>query len=299
MLKKMLCVLLSSMILVMPLAAQSRTTIAVLELKGSGMSAAEAEVLTNRLRSNLVNLGLYDVVDRGHMDTILNEQGFQQSECTSTECAVEVGQLLGVQKMISGSVGKFGKIWTMDLNLLDVETSGIDRTATYDYYGEIENLLLEGVRVALYSLLEIEESPEPSPVVVQTQPEPEPERPAVQPQPRQETPPEEQSTEESIVPQPEEQEEVVAQAPEPEGEPDTAPQQQAEEKPTTPQPQISKTQQKPDIHVEPMTSKKKGKAWLWLVVAAVAGGAGAYFATQSGGEETTSLPDASSIWPPR
>lgn len=292
MFRKMLSVLLSTIIIVAPIASQTRT-MAVLQLKGNGLSESEAEVLTNRLRSTLVNLGRFEVVDRSHMDTILREQGFQQSECTSTECAVEVGQLLGVQKMISGSVGKFGKIWTIDLNLLDVATSGIERTSTYDYYGEIENLLLEGVKVALNRLLEIEE---PKAVAETTlpkttvQPAPEP-PPQVQTQPQLQTQPAE--------PQPQQQ---IAQQQQPPSQP-PAPaiqQTQPQVEPKT-QPQIvQQAEKKPDANIPPMKdTRKKGKKWIWIVVALAAGGAGAYFATSSGGGETANLPDASGIWPPR
>ena len=38
------------------------------------------------------------------MEQILVEQGFQQSGCTTNECMVEVGKLIGVEKIVSGSI---------------------------------------------------------------------------------------------------------------------------------------------------------------------------------------------------
>jgi len=75
------------------------------------------------------------------MDEILTEQGFQQSGCTTTECAVEVGKMLNVQKMVSGTIGKLGRTWTMDIALIDVETSHIEKSFFQDYKGEIDALL--------------------------------------------------------------------------------------------------------------------------------------------------------------
>ena len=55
------------------------------------------------------------------MGEVLKEQGFQQSCCTSNECVVEVGQLLGVQQMISGSIGKVGDIFTVSVRIIDIK----------------------------------------------------------------------------------------------------------------------------------------------------------------------------------
>ena len=57
------------------------------------------------------------MVERNQMEEILNEQGFQQSGCTSAECAAEVGALLGVQNMVSGSFGLLGNTYTIDAKL--------------------------------------------------------------------------------------------------------------------------------------------------------------------------------------
>lgn len=134
------------------LFAQPKNTIAVLSLDAHGISGSEADVLATRLRSLLVNLAKYDVVDRSRMEDILKEQGFQQTGCTSDECLVEAGKLLGVQKMLAGSIGKFGTVYTLDLRIIDVETGRIESSSSYDYQGEMENLLTEGVETALRQL---------------------------------------------------------------------------------------------------------------------------------------------------
>ncbi|MDP8288062.1 MAG: CsgG/HfaB family protein, partial [Candidatus Electryonea clarkiae] len=67
----------------------------------------------------------FRVIERNNMEDILTEQGFQFSGCTSDECAVEVGQLLGVQQMIAGSISKLGELHTVSLRLIDVETGEV------------------------------------------------------------------------------------------------------------------------------------------------------------------------------
>lgn len=127
---------------------QDRDSYAVLDIEGRGISIIEANSLTDRLRSYMVQTNVVTVVERGAMQQILQEQDFQLSGCTSDECAVEVGQLLGVTKMVSGSVGKFGATFTIDLKIVDVETGEIERSVIRDYRGELDGLLGEMNTVA-------------------------------------------------------------------------------------------------------------------------------------------------------
>jgi len=127
-----------------PLFSQekSKTNIAVIDLGSrGGLSQSEIGTLTDRLRSLLVRTNAFNVVDRGRMEEILAEQGFQMTGCTSAECAVEAGQILGVEEMITGSIGKIGQLYTIDIILIDVGTSQIIKSITRDYRGEVEGLV--------------------------------------------------------------------------------------------------------------------------------------------------------------
>jgi TolB-like protein len=123
--------------------SQNKIPVAVLEFKASGgISADEASILANRFRGILVNTDKFEVVERDQMSTILKEQDFTMSDnCNSQECAVQIGQLLGVKQMIAGSVGKLGQTWTIDLRLIDVEKGKIVQSLSRDHKGEIDGLL--------------------------------------------------------------------------------------------------------------------------------------------------------------
>ena len=128
----------------LPIYAQTtegKQTVAVLEFEGRGISQLESKTLTDRLMSEMVNTNAVIMVERNQMDEILNEQGFQQSGCTSSECAAEVGALLGVQNMVSGSFGKLGNSYTIDAKMFSVETGATIRTVSKTYKGAVDNLL--------------------------------------------------------------------------------------------------------------------------------------------------------------
>ena len=128
--------------------AQAKESYAVLDLEGRGISALEAATLTDRMRSEMVKTGAVTVVERGQMQTILSEQDFQMTGCTSDECAVEIGQMLGITKMIAGSIGKIGSTFTVDLRTINVASGAIENTMTRDYRGEIDGLISEIERIS-------------------------------------------------------------------------------------------------------------------------------------------------------
>ena len=119
--------------------------LAILDFEGIGISDSEARVLSNRLGTQMVQIGRYQVIERGQMEQILQEQDFQMTGCTSDECAVEIGQLIGAQQMLAGSFGKLGDVYTIDMRIIDVETGRILRTTSFDVEGSIQRLLSEGL----------------------------------------------------------------------------------------------------------------------------------------------------------
>ena len=83
-----------------------------------------------------------ELVERSKRDEILKEQGFQQSgACDEGKCLVEAGQMLGVQKMVGGTIGKLGMMYVVELRIMDVKTGEIDQAFSRKYSGDVSNLL--------------------------------------------------------------------------------------------------------------------------------------------------------------
>ncbi len=137
-------------------SAQEKPTLAVLEFDGFGISAQEVAALSNRLRTNLTQLGTYRIIERGLMQQILLEQDFQLTGCTSDECAVEIGQLLGAQFMLAGTIGKVGSTWTIEMRIVNVQNGEVIRTASYDTRGEVDIVLTEGMGAAARKITGVE-----------------------------------------------------------------------------------------------------------------------------------------------
>ncbi len=147
----------------------NKPTIAVIDFEGFGVAEPEVATLTDRFRANLAQVGPYTLIERGVMEQILQEQDIQLTGCTTDKCAVEVGQLLGTQFMLAGSIGKVGSTWTVNMRVINVETGAIEKTAFYDTQGAIDLMLTEGMEAAAKRIAIIEDaiSAVPSPVTVE------------------------------------------------------------------------------------------------------------------------------------
>jgi hypothetical protein len=82
------------------------------------------------------------------MNKILKEQKFQMTGCVAQECKVEAGQILGVGKIVSGSVGIVGKTYYLTLLLIDVRTGKVELSAEDECRCEIDELLGSTKRLA-------------------------------------------------------------------------------------------------------------------------------------------------------
>jgi LPXTG-motif cell wall-anchored protein len=122
-----------------------KLNIAVLEFEArGGVSKEDAASLSDAFQGQIIETGEFIVVDRNRIRSILQEQGFQQSEaCSQVECIVEVGKILKVEKMFAGTIGKVGKIYTINIQVIDIATAQIEQNKSRRHEGAIEDLLTE------------------------------------------------------------------------------------------------------------------------------------------------------------
>ena len=122
---------------------ETRPTVAILDFEGQDISVQEVQTLTERMRTEIGNTNAVRLIERKAIESIMAEQGLAQSGCVTDECAAEVGQLLGVQFMINGSIGRIGESYTIDVKMFSVETGATERSSNVTHEGDIEGLLVE------------------------------------------------------------------------------------------------------------------------------------------------------------
>ena len=131
----------------------AQTTIAVFDFSNNGVSTYEVRTLTDRLRTELVGISDFIIVERGKIDEILKEQKFQLSGCVD-DCLLEVGKILGASSIIIGSIGKVGNIYTISARMVDAESGEIKKAISYDSDYNIGNLLKYGMQECAYRLMD-------------------------------------------------------------------------------------------------------------------------------------------------
>ena len=108
-----------------PVVTRRMANLAVADLEAQGVSGTDAAVIGDVLRNRLINAGGLHVVEKKNMDKILTEQAFQQTGCTSQECAVKLGKLLNVQGMVVGSFGKLLGRYIVSVRVVEVESGSV------------------------------------------------------------------------------------------------------------------------------------------------------------------------------
>jgi len=107
-------------------AAERPYAVAVMPLSVQGSDSASGGTYAEVIADELLKSGTVRVLERSQMERILKEQGFQQSgACDASECAVEVGRLLGIERMVVGSVGRVGQSGIFTLRAVDVGTGEV------------------------------------------------------------------------------------------------------------------------------------------------------------------------------
>ena len=110
------------------LADFDKTKIAVLDfgIQGKGFETEDmGKIVAEWLTTAFVKAGRFDVIERRMLKKILGEQQLGLSGALDSSSVSKLGQLLGVQVIISGSVMKFQDVLEVNARIIDVESASI------------------------------------------------------------------------------------------------------------------------------------------------------------------------------
>jgi TolB-like protein len=106
-------------------AGGGKPTLAVADFSPQDVSAGNAAIIAELFRTEMVKGGTFDVVEKANMEKILAEQAFQQTGCTSQECAVKLGKVLNVRFLVVGSFGKLMDSYILNIRVVEVQTAKV------------------------------------------------------------------------------------------------------------------------------------------------------------------------------
>src|ERR1035437_4302432 len=90
-------------------AAAQKPTIAVLNIDSRIDMIKADQTMANMVRLELEKTGQFIVMDRYEVADVIAKNKIDAANCLSKSCVVQTGKLLGVNKMLSGTIEQMGE----------------------------------------------------------------------------------------------------------------------------------------------------------------------------------------------
>jgi hypothetical protein len=133
--------------------AAQKTKIAVLSMKCErGMDESLVGILNELLLTEFEKTGKYEVISDTDLNSILRlEQKKRLLDCTDITCLSEIGGALGVEKMVSASIGRVGDYYLINMKLINVRGIKVEKRINRKVEGE-ENELIGAMEASVRDL---------------------------------------------------------------------------------------------------------------------------------------------------
>lgn len=136
--------------------AKKKQRIAILDFQNKGgVSAEEASIISQRVRAYLSQSNEYEILERQEVQSLLREQGFQQSLYTQCEedCADRIGKLLNADALVMGGVSHIGPLYVISARLVDLDKGTIVKEVFADCACELQTVLSTSTQAIAQQLL--------------------------------------------------------------------------------------------------------------------------------------------------
>jgi hypothetical protein len=136
--------------------AQNKPNIAVLNIDSKGL-INDAQEMGYLVRLELEKTGTFSVMDKYEVNDVVKANGVDISNCYSKTCLTETGKLLKADKMLSGSVERFGEKIVVALRIIDVASGTVEKSQATEYLNlpEIQKM----VSISVKKIVGIEPDP--------------------------------------------------------------------------------------------------------------------------------------------
>ena len=104
------------------------------------MSDEDIALYTGLLRLELHQTKSFILVERIQLNEILNEKNYDKMDCNSSECAIEIGRLVGIKKVITGSFKVVADTCLIAGQLINIETKEPEISSERTYIGKLEDI---------------------------------------------------------------------------------------------------------------------------------------------------------------
>ena len=130
---------------------QDNQTIAILDIDAINTLYKGTEI-TRLLRLEAKKLKKEMILDVYDMKEIFAENNFNDTACYSKNCGIKAGKLLNADKVVTGSIEKFGNKMIISLNLIEVKTEKIINQDVSEFINK-EDEIQRMLRISIQKLM--------------------------------------------------------------------------------------------------------------------------------------------------
>ncbi len=136
------------------LPAQTRPSIAIISLDTKDMELGN-DAMANLVRLELEKINKYEVLDKYDVEDILASDPSESRNYFGKNAVLRAGKLLSADKMLTGSVERFGDKIIFILRLVDVPSERVEKTSVMEYQN-VQNEIQTMAMISLNDLFGIE-----------------------------------------------------------------------------------------------------------------------------------------------
>jgi len=81
------------------------------------------------------------MVEQNQIDEVILENNYQNKECKSQDCGIEIGKLIGIKNIIVGSLNQIADTCKIKAEMINVIQGEAEQTVERIYIGDIDEIL--------------------------------------------------------------------------------------------------------------------------------------------------------------
>lgn len=97
-------------------------TIAVMDFESEDIPQNQIELIEDYIANQVLQTGIFKVIDRKQREILMSEIEFSASGFTDENLQIEAGKFLAADGIISGTIGKVGSTYLLNLKLIKTES---------------------------------------------------------------------------------------------------------------------------------------------------------------------------------
>ena len=119
----------------------AKPTLAIMNFDSSGITEDVYNILYNKLWNDIDSIGVFIMLEQHQVYDVLEKYNYDRPECATRACAIEMGRLVGVKNVITGSFVSSGDSSSVQAELIMVKDDSTKFSSAGQHVGKIDGLI--------------------------------------------------------------------------------------------------------------------------------------------------------------